>query len=54
VSQVIDFARFIEWQVSESDDDDLLDDSKESEEEIRASEEKCGTAFWLNPRHSVS
>jgi len=40
VSQVIDFARFIEWQVSESDDDGLFDDSEESEEEIRASEEK--------------
>lgn len=40
VSQVIDFARFIEWQVSESDNNGLLHDSEESEEEIRASEEK--------------
>ena len=40
VSQVIDLARFIEWPVSDSDNDDWLDDSEESEEEIRASEEK--------------
>jgi hypothetical protein len=43
LSQVIDFARFIEWQVSVCDD--LLDDSEESEEEIRASEEKWDRLF---------
>jgi len=43
VSQVVDFARFIEWQAIGDHDLDLQDE--ETEEEIRASEEKWDQIF---------
>ena len=43
VSQLVDFARFLEFQVAQMEEDDWLED--ESQEEIEASEKKWDELF---------